>query len=91
MSSCNRRAFRFAVLPLALLACLVLAASTLAAGPTTRRVSVSSAGIQGNDNSGGRSSISADGRYVAFTSDASNLVANDTNGTTDVFVRGPLH
>jgi hypothetical protein len=32
--------------------------------------------------------ISANGRYVAFTSRASNLVTNDTNGTTrDVFVR----
>jgi hypothetical protein len=31
--------------------------------------------------------ISADGRYVAFWSDASNLVPDDTNGTSDVFVR----
>jgi Tol biopolymer transport system component len=31
--------------------------------------------------------ISSDGRYVAFTSDASNLVAGDTNGFADVFVR----
>jgi Tol biopolymer transport system component len=31
--------------------------------------------------------ISADGRFVAFQSEASDLVANDTNGTTDVFVR----
>jgi Tol biopolymer transport system component len=33
------------------------------------------------------SSISDDGRYVAFHSDASNLVAGDANGSTDVFVR----
>src|SRR5262245_52077170 len=32
-------------------------------------------------------SISGDGRYVAFASDASNLVASDTNGVTDVFRR----
>ncbi|HEY7148945.1 MAG TPA: PASTA domain-containing protein, partial [Gaiellaceae bacterium] len=32
-------------------------------------------------------SISADGRYVAFYSEASNLVSGDTNGATDVFVR----
>jgi hypothetical protein len=32
------------------------------------------------------SSISADGRYVAFTSDANNLVSGDTNGARDVFV-----
>jgi Tol biopolymer transport system component len=31
--------------------------------------------------------ISADGRYVAFASTASNLVAGDTNGVSDVFVR----
>jgi Tol biopolymer transport system component len=32
-------------------------------------------------------SIAASGRYVVFTSDASNLVPTDTNGSTDVFVR----
>lgn len=32
-------------------------------------------------------SVSGDGRYVAFSSDASNLVASDTNGIKDVFVR----
>src|SRR5699024_6177929 len=31
--------------------------------------------------------ISADGRYVAFTSYADNLAGNDTNDTSDVFVR----
>jgi uncharacterized repeat protein (TIGR01451 family) len=34
--------------------------------------------------------ISADGRWVAFQSDASNLVAGDTNGKLDVFVRDRL-
>jgi Tol biopolymer transport system component len=56
-----------------------------AKGKTTR-VSVSSGGQQGNDQSG-TPSISADGRYVAFYSYASNLVAGDTNGKADVFVR----
>src|SRR5260370_1067500 len=37
--------------------------------------------------SGSGPSISADGRYVAFRSDASNLVPGDTNGTEDVVVR----
>lgn len=32
-------------------------------------------------------SVSGDGRYIAFASDADNLVANDTNGFRDVFVR----
>jgi Tol biopolymer transport system component len=49
-------------------------------------VSVDSSGVQG-DNDSSAPSISADGRYVAFWSMASNLVAGDTNGTWDVFVR----
>lgn len=51
----------------------------------TERVSVSSAGTQGNNGSTDPA-ISADGRYVAFTSYASNLVSGDTNGAADVFV-----
>jgi Tol biopolymer transport system component len=54
----------------------------------TRRVSVNSGGVQGNEYSEGPS-ISADGRFVAFYSYASNFVGNDTNTTTDVFIRGP--
>jgi Tol biopolymer transport system component len=53
---------------------------------TTTRVSMSSMGQEGNADSG-QPSISSDGRYVAFTSYASNLVPNDTNGFSDVFVR----
>jgi Tol biopolymer transport system component len=56
-----------------------------ASGRTTR-VSVSSRGRQGNDDSGLHAAISADGRFVAFTSRASNLVAGDTNRQEDVFV-----
>ncbi|MEW6267841.1 MAG: hypothetical protein AB1689_00920 [Thermodesulfobacteriota bacterium] len=52
----------------------------------TRRVSVSSTGEQGDDWSG-YAAISGNGRFVAFTSAASNLVADDTNGKEDVFVR----
>jgi hypothetical protein len=52
---------------------------------TTRRVSVATDGTQGN-NPPGSPSISADGRYVAFESDASNLVSGDTNNATDIFV-----
>ena len=54
----------------------------------TRLVSVGTAG-QANGGSADPA-ISADGRYVAFISAASNLVPGDTNGTFDVFVRGPL-
>ena len=52
---------------------------------TTTRVSVGSAGTQANSSSG-RAAVSADGRWVAFESQASNLVSGDTNGTFDVFV-----
>ena len=59
---------------------------------TTSRVNVSSSGTQANGGNGGSASpaISADGRYVAFASLASNLVAGDTgdsNGIYDVFLR----
>jgi pimeloyl-ACP methyl ester carboxylesterase len=54
---------------------------------TTTLVSLSSSGAQG---SGGSPSISADGRYVAFVSSASNLVSGDTNGTQDIFVRDTI-
>ncbi len=53
---------------------------------TTQRVSVDSAGIQGNGRSR-NASTSDDGRYVAFESEATNLVAGDTNTDSDVFVR----
>src|SRR5947199_301364 len=52
---------------------------------TTERVSVDSAGNQAKDARRGVA-LSADGRFVAFTSAATNLVAGDTNGPTDVFV-----
>jgi Tol biopolymer transport system component len=55
----------------------------------TSRVSVASDGTQGNDNSYWPS-ISGDGRYVAFSSDANNLVSDDTNSTRDVFVHDQL-
>jgi Tol biopolymer transport system component len=53
----------------------------------TTRVSVSSSGAQANQESLGAVSISSDGRYIAFTSLASNLVAGDANEITDVFLR----
>ena len=51
----------------------------------TSRASVSSAGLQANSWSQ-NPSISYNGRYVTFTSPASNLVSGDTNGCADVFV-----
>ena len=77
------------------------AASTLVAGDTngaedvfvydrvartTERVSISSLGAEGDAASYGPA-ISAGGRHVAFTSAASNLTPDDSNGQLDVFVR----
>jgi len=66
-----------------------LAVATLlvspAAAQSTTRVSVDSAGAQG-DSQSSIPSISANGRYIAFESFASNLVPGDTNGTWDIFV-----
>lgn len=52
---------------------------------SVRRVSVSASGGEANGAST-RPSISGDGRFVAFFSSASNLVAGDFNGVSDVFV-----
>jgi Tol biopolymer transport system component len=66
---------------------------------TTERVSISSAGVQGDAPSGATDlfggtargntagGVSADGRFVVFISDATTLVAGDTNGASDVFLR----
>ena len=57
---------------------------------TIELASVSNDGTQANGVSE-LGSISDDGRYVVFESDASNLVADDTNGQRDVFVRDRLN
>jgi hypothetical protein len=58
----------------------------LQSGQTTR-VSVSSTGVQGNGRSGDdRPHFSADGRFVLFDSEATNLVTGDTNGSLDLFL-----
>jgi Tol biopolymer transport system component len=57
----------------------------LVSGLTTR-ASVGAGGVQGNNRSSGPK-FSTNGRILSFTSDATNLVAGDTNGLTDIFVR----
>ncbi|MGH3659924.1 MAG: TolB family protein, partial [Micromonosporaceae bacterium] len=53
---------------------------------TTTLISTTSSRTAGNGDSD-RPSMSGDGRWVAFNSSATNLVANDANAKTDVFVR----
>jgi Tol biopolymer transport system component len=61
---------------------------------TTELVSVSSAGIQGDGISSEPypqgTFVSSDGRFVAFLSDATNLVSGDNNGVTDALLRDRL-
>jgi Tol biopolymer transport system component len=73
-----------ALLRFAAPSCLLMASAS--AQVSNERVSLSYAGAEGNAASYG-SAISADGRYVAFISDATNLVAGDSNGARDVFLR----
>jgi hypothetical protein len=61
---------------------------------TTARVSVSAQGLEANDGLSGftglvfaSTAVSADGRYVGFRTDATNLVPDDANGAIDVLVR----
>jgi Tol biopolymer transport system component len=63
-----------------------LAVAAPAFGATAERISVSATGEQGNDRSFS-AVMSADGRYTAFVSFASNLVPGDTNNGCDVVVR----
>jgi len=62
--------------------------------PKTTRLSVAPDGSQADGDSGstvtspaGSLAVSFDGRYVAFASSATNLIAGDTNGVDDVFLR----
>jgi hypothetical protein len=68
------------------LATVFAAAPAFSVAGTTERVSVNNAGQQQNGPSDVFASLSGNGRFVVFTSAASNLVANDTNGKLDVFV-----
>jgi Tol biopolymer transport system component len=79
------RAGAASLLALITVAALGMAAVSAAQGDTTR-VSLDSAGDEANGHSF-TGTVSADGRRVAFASDASDLVPGDTNGVRDVFVR----
>ena len=72
------------------LSALLFAGRDLASAQQTERVSVDAAGVEGNGGSGSGVALSADGRFVAFASVATNLVAGDLDKDFDVFVRDRL-
>ena len=78
--------YKLLFLSTAIASALVLTAGASASPSATVRVSVDSAGNEANELTWGYPVISGDGRYVAFSSAASNLVSGDTNEASDVFV-----
>jgi hypothetical protein len=54
---------------------------------TTNLISINIGGTDGGNRASTRPIISFDGRYIVFASRATNLVVNDTNGMTDIFIR----
>jgi Tol biopolymer transport system component len=59
-------------------------------GGTTTRVSIDSSGSQATGGNSRQPGMSPDGRFVVFTSAATDLVTTDTNGNDDIFVRDTL-
>jgi Tol biopolymer transport system component len=81
------RVTRKAVLAVGLAALIAsLAAPVAGANAVTKRSSVKATAIQAKGRSE-EPSISNNGRYIAFHSNASNLVKNDNNGVDDCFIR----
>jgi Tol biopolymer transport system component len=93
ISNNGRRAATLALATLTAVTAVALPASPAAAAtnpvPVTAIVSATPSGKAAN-NASNLSDTSTGGRYVAFTSNASDLVAGDTNGVSDVFVRDTL-
>ena len=73
------------------IAMLVLAPGTASAAPYTERISVDSAELEANGGDSLDAAISTDGRFVAFSSKATDLIASDGNAKSDVFVRDRLN
>jgi hypothetical protein len=74
-----------------MVAVLVLVPASLAVAADPVRVNVTSAGAETHPTMWSSTpALSADGRFIAFDSDAPDLVPGDTNGERDVFVRDRL-
>ena len=83
------RPLSFAV-PIAVLATMASLYTIATLAMDTQLVSVESTGANSGDDLSVDASVTADGRFVTFASNASNLVSNDGNGLADVFVRDLL-
>lgn len=82
------RKLNYLMFPILLLSGFVFVFNVASAIDFTR-ISVSNGGVEGNNDSrffGGSNDISPDGRYIVFTSNASNLVEGDENGVSDIFL-----
>lgn len=83
----RRLAIRGAVAVTAVALAATVTPAGAAGGPArTEQVSVGPGGARANAQAYGES-LSADGRFAVFSSEADNLVPGDTNGFYDVFVR----
>ena len=70
---------------LVLLFAFLICSSVSAANGTTKQINLNTSGGQPNGNVL-NPVISPDGNYIVYSSDANNLVTNDTNGKSDIFV-----
>ncbi len=78
---------RIRIAAIAIIAAAVLLPGAAGAAASTERVSVTSAELEANGGDSVGAAVSADGRFIAFSSEATDLVAGDGNGMSDVFVR----
>ncbi len=77
--------YKYVITATATLAAATLIPQPAFAGSITR-ASLSNAGLQLNAGSA-EAALSADGRFVSFSTAATGVVSGDTNAVTDVFVR----
>jgi len=82
---------RVRTLLIAGIAVLTLLPGTASAAPYTERISVTSNELEATGGDSLDAAISTNGRFVAFSSAATNLVAGDTNAKIDIFVRDRLN
>ena len=85
MMKSSSRKIRPVLFILVLIAMLLSATGALALG-VIGRASIATGGTQAIGGESKHSALSSNGRYLVFSSGATNLVANDTNGVDDVFV-----